>query len=68
MFPLFYNYWKKLTHLQFVNLLLAFNMTVVYMAICYIFFILTRYYSMFGNYLFETATLVTGINVTLNVV
>lgn len=65
---LFYNYWKMLTHLQSINLLLAFYMTVVYMAICYIFFILTHYYSMFGNYLFETATLVTGINVTLNVV
>ena len=66
---LFYNYWKMLTHLQFVNLLLAFNMTVMYMAICYILFILTRYYSMFGSfYLFETATLVTGINFTLNIV
>ena len=66
---LFYNYWKMLTHLQSVNLVLAFNMTVVYMEICYIFFIVTHYYSMFGNfYLFETATLVTGINVTLNVV
>ena len=62
---LFYNYWKKLTHLQFVNLLLAFNMTVVYMAICYILFILTRYY--FGSFhLFKTATLVTGITVTLS--
>ena len=66
---LFYNYWNKLTHLQFVNLLLAFNMTVVYMAICYILFILTRYYSIFGSFhLFKIATLVTGINVTLNVV
>ena len=66
---LFYNSWKKLTHLQSVNLLLAFNMTVVYMAVCYILFILTRYYSMFGSFhLFKTATLVTGINVTLNVV
>ena len=66
---LFYNYWKMLTHLQFVNLLLAFNMTVMYMAICYILFILTRYYSMFGSfYFFETATLVTGINFTLNIV
>ena len=66
---LFYNYWRMLTHLQSVNLVLAFNLTVVYMAICYIFFIVTHYYSMFGNfYLFETATLVTGINVTLNVV
>ena len=53
---LFYNYWKMLTHLQSVHLLLAFYMTVVYMAICYILFLLTHY-STFGNFhLFQTVT------------
>ena len=65
---LFYNFWKKLTYIQTINLLLAFNVTLLYTTIFYLLFIC--YCFMFRDfYFFNTlAAFIPGINVTLSIV